>query len=81
MEEEDYSPYCSVCSGCGEEGCCSPICCVQHEEGKYCKTYLNDLKFGYLMYEKIYNLVFNDEKYKNEIENIFSETYDKIYRK
>lgn len=78
--ETEYSPYCPVCDGCGEEGCCSPMHCQQSSDGQYCKTYLKDLKFGYLMYDQIMALVGKDETYKAQIDNIFHETYDRIYR-
>jgi hypothetical protein len=46
---DDDSPYCPVCSGCGEDGCCSAMNCKQHPDGSYCQTYLKDLKLGYKM--------------------------------
>lgn len=79
-EEIENSPYCPVCSGCGEEGCCSPIHCQQSPDGRYCKSYLEDLKFGYQMYEHIIKLVGDDEKYKEQIDKLWDETYDEIYR-
>jgi len=78
--ENEYSPYCPVCSGCGEEGCCSPMICQQSSDGDYCKTYLKDLKFGYQMYKHIIKLVSDDEKYKEQIDKLWHETYDEIYR-
>lgn len=79
MTEENYSPYCPVCSGCGEEGCCSPLMCKQSPEGKYCESYLKDLKFGYKMYEHLMGLVGDDEKYKEQIDELWDKTYDRIY--
>jgi hypothetical protein len=70
-----------VCDGCGEEGCCSPMFCEQSPDGHYCKTYLKDLRFGYQMYKHIIELVGEDEKYKEQIDKMWDETYDKIYRK
>ena len=79
MTEENYSPYCPVCSGCGEEGCCSPLMCKQSPEGKYCESYLKDLKFGYKTYEHLMELVGDDEKYKEQIDELWDKTYDRIY--
>jgi hypothetical protein len=79
-DEEIESPYCPVCDGCGEEGCCSPVHCQQSPNGHYCKTYLKDLKFGYLMYDQIMELIGDDEKYKEQIDKLWDETYEKIYR-
>ena len=79
MTEEIESPYCPVCDGCGEEGCCSPMMCKQSPDGYYCKSYLKDLKFGYKMYNYIIELVGDDEKYKERIDKLWDETYDEIY--
>ncbi len=46
VNEAFESPYCPICTGCGEEGCCSPIHCAG-SGGKYCDRYLRDLKFTY----------------------------------
>ncbi len=79
--EESYSPYCKICEACGEEGCCSAMCCQQHSEGDYCQGYLKDLKFAYVMYREIYNMVSDDPKYKEKIEELWHQTYDNIYKK
>lgn len=73
---KDYNPYYQVCSGCGEDDCCSAINCQQSKDGKYCETYLNDLKFGYLMFKDLYELV--DEK---TAEEIYDKNYEIIYEK
>ena len=78
--DEEYDPYCKLCGRCGEEGCCSPLGCLQGEGGKYCAGYLLDLKFGYDMYRKIDELVGDDEKYREQIDKMFDETYDKMYK-
>ena len=77
--EEFESPYCKICSGCGEDGCCSALHCEQSPDGDYCKTYLNDLKFGYLMYKDLYHYLKDDEESKKKIDQIFDENYDFIY--
>jgi hypothetical protein len=78
--KENYSPYCEVCTGCGEDGCCSPINCHFSKDGKYCETYLKDLKFGYLMYSDIYSLLKDDVKSKKKIDEIFHKNWDLIYK-
>jgi hypothetical protein len=30
-KEEDYNPYCTVCTACGEDGCCSALACGRGE--------------------------------------------------
>lgn len=82
--EDTYTPYCPVCDGCGEEGCCSPLNCSQSPDGSYCRTYLRDLKFGYLMHDEIMEKIYEDEeKYKDLISfynKKFDINYDKIYK-
>lgn len=71
--EKFESPYCPVCSGCGEEGCCSPLNCEMSKDGMYCEGYLKDLKFGYRMQEELYEHVDSDVRDK-----IFNEVYEKF---
>lgn len=79
----DEGIYCKICDGCGEEICCNPVVCKMHPDGDYCDSYLNDLRFGYLMFRDVYNLV-NEEKYKNKellgmIEEIWNKNEERIY--
>lgn len=78
--EEVYSPYCSECGGCGEEGCCSPLMCKQSLKGDYCQTYLRDLKFGYRMYQELMHLVGEDQKYKQQIDELWDKNYSIHYK-
>ena len=73
---EDYSPYCPICSSCGEDGCCSALSCEHHPDGQYCETYLKELQFGYRMYHKLMELIDGDEKYKEQVDVIWDNTYD-----
>jgi NAD-dependent SIR2 family protein deacetylase len=77
----DITPYCPTCNGCGQEGCCSPLRCNQSSDGLYCSQYLKDLKFGYQMFIKLSTLINDDPKYKNQIDVIYDEVYDEIYKK
>ena len=79
-EEDDYSPYCKVCEGCGEDGCCPATFCQQSPDGKYCKSYLLDLKFGYLMFLELHELIYNDPLYEKEVKTIYNRIYDEIYK-
>lgn len=78
---EEYNPYCPICSACGEDGCCSATSCKQHPDGDYCETYLKDLHFSYLMYKDLMNMLDGDEKYDKQIDEIYNENYDIIYKK
>ncbi len=77
--EESYNPYCSICGSCGEDGCCSATTCKQDPNGKYCNTYLKELKFGYIMYHKLMKLIDDDPKYDNSIGEIWNKTWDDIF--
>lgn len=79
-KEEFESPYCPVCGACGEDGCCSAMSCKHSPDGSYCGTYLKELQFGYLMYKAMAKLVWDDPKYKDQIEEIFDKKYDLIWR-
>ena len=82
-ETSSYDPYCPVCSACGEEGCCSPMSCQQHPQGSYCKSYLNDLKFAYIMNSWFENTLLGEltqdqrETYYEEWENAYKIMYTK----
>ena len=78
--KEEYSPYCSKCDSCGEDGCCSAISCTM-DGGEYCSTYLKDLRFGYLLSKDLYNLISKDEKYKEMVDKIYDKNYEIIYGK
>ena len=82
--EEDYNPYCTECSGCGEDPCCSALMCKQSPNGKYCKTYLKDLQVGYMVYdyfsENLLQYLPSEAliKYDKEVTRIMDEVYNKI---
>lgn len=78
----EFYPYCGICSGCGESGCCSPLICKMDREGDYCGAYLDDLKFGYLINKEFCNKIYDkiEENLKKEYDKIWEETYDKIYK-
>lgn len=78
-EEDNYSPYCKVCGACGEDGCCSAMMCKQSPDGDYCQTYLNELRFGYLMYHDTYDLVI-DQEAKKKRDAFFDKNWDFIFK-
>jgi hypothetical protein len=81
--ETDYSPYCPMCGGCGEEGCCSPLMCSQDPCGDYCKSYLQDLKFGYAMHRWFANNLYDklSQDQKKEYDDQWNLEYDERYRR
>jgi hypothetical protein len=80
--KDNYSPYCPVCSGCGEDGCCSASICKMDPDGSFCSTYYRDLKFGYKMDKWFHNNIYEklDETLKKEYDEMWDKTYDEIYR-
>ena len=79
IEKKEYNPYCLVCEGCGEEGCCSPLNCDQHIDGKYCKAYLRDLKFSYRNLKDFISILYQYEDKNKEILEIFDQIWEKNY--
>lgn len=73
------SPYCPVCDGCGEEGCCSPLMCEQDPAGDYCKWYLRDLKFAYKMYQWMERNVQLSPEQKELFDIEWDKAYDQFY--
>lgn len=80
-EEGSYSPYCEICTSCGETGCCSPVACEQHPDGKYCGGNLNELKFGYLMFRDMYELIsdLNDKELDAKLDKLYDENWALIF--
>ena len=76
-EDVNYSPYCKICSACGEEGCCSPLNCSQHKDGEYCELYLKDLKFAYQSNKEILKYIEENYPEKSDINLKINEILDK----
>jgi hypothetical protein len=77
IDDGNDSPYCKICSACGEEGCCSPLNCSQHKDGKYCELYLRDLKFAYQSNKEILKYVEENYPEKSDINLKINEILDK----
>ena len=76
--EKDYSPYCPVCSGCGEEGCCSPLMCKQSPDGSYCESYLRELRMGYHLNQWFEQTIYGEltQEQKDRFDKKWDELYD-----
>lgn len=79
MSEDYKSPYCPVCDGCGEDGCCTALCCQQSPDGDYCKMYLRDLRFGYRMFKDMWDLIPQDPESQSKLDEIYDKNYDLEY--
>lgn len=75
----DYDPYCPVCGGCGEEGCCSPLKCQQDEKGDFCKGYLKDLKLGYYMNQYFHKKIW--DRMPEDLKEEYNQEWDKAIEK
>lgn len=78
---DKYSPYCSECSACGEEGCCSPLMCNQSEEGHHCAYYLRTLKYTYELHEAFIKHLYENEDANKDIIEQLNKIDDVIYAK
>lgn len=76
VDLKNENPYCKICSGCGEDGCCSAMMCEQSKDGAYCESYLLDLKFAYLMYKDTFFMI----KGKKKLKEIISKNFDIVYK-
>ena len=81
IDNDEYSPYCPICDSCGEDGCCPATSCKHHPDGRYCETYLNELKFGYMMYHDLMEIIDEDDKYSDEVDKIWDKNYDMVFLK
>lgn len=78
-ENDNYSPYCPVCTGCGESGCCSPKNCDPYNINcHYPETYTADLRLGYATFERWYDLLDQNDWFgkKEEFMKIYHEELD-----
>ena len=79
-EENKYDPYCKLCNGCGETGCCSPIQCIIQllkSKPKDCDYGITNVKDVILFYHigiDLYN-----KFYKQKKKDVFSRFADKSW--
>lgn len=72
------SPYCQECESCGESGCCKPYSCTMSDKCEYKETYLQELKFGYSVYEEIMKSVYEklSPELKSEVDAIWEKEWE-----
>lgn len=83
------SPYCELCTGCGEEGCCSHISCYRALVNKvgcsYGETYLKEVIYNKLLlgaiFEKGATMKKEGDSFLDGILQVeFDKVYDQVYR-
>ena len=85
------SPYCKICTSCGEEGCCPYLNCFSHlienDNCKYGHVHLRDAKFdyrlskmGYDIINKLENGLFDAELAVKEYHKQWNEIYEDVYK-
>jgi len=77
IEEEEYSPYCKVCTACGETGCCSVYMCTMEDGCEYKQTYLRELKENYSLVEDFYKHIY--DKLPEDLKIEFDKLEDKNF--
>jgi hypothetical protein len=82
-EEENYSPYCEICSACGETGCCPVYMCTMEDGCKYKETHLRELKESYSLMEEFYKHIYNKlpQDLKEEFDKIEDKNFEYWYGK
>ena len=92
-KEEPYSPYCKVCDGCGEDGCCTFTSCfanlVKNNEGcDYGERYVKDARFAKCianladdLIDKLSKGEMDKDTFLKEYDREWHEYYDKVYGK
>jgi hypothetical protein len=75
--------YCRVCESCGEDGCCSALNCRHSADGMYCKSYLKDLKFSYILSRELLKLIdqHKDIELNKKLDEVYSNIWDEVYTK
>jgi hypothetical protein len=83
VDSDNYNPYCPVCNGCGESGCCGPINCEPSNINcHYPLTYTADLKLGYRGFHRFWDLLEENNWFgkKEEFMEIYDEELDKRFK-
>jgi hypothetical protein len=82
-EINNYSPYCSECTACGESGCCSVYMCTMGEKCDYKQTYLRELKESYSLMEEFYKHIYKKlpEDLKTEFDKLEDTNWEYWYGK
>lgn len=85
-KKSNYSPYCKLCSACGEDGCCSHIGCfsalVENPKCAYGKSYVKDAILNHNTNKMLFELIDKLEKdvnySKEQFISDFNSKYDEL---
>lgn len=83
ISEED-SPYCKLCSSCGESGCCSPLRCfsklIKNDKCQNGEGYLLDIQIALEFSDWVLGYFNNkDNLTAKDANRKYSEMMDRIY--
>lgn len=77
IEIDEYNPYCELCGGCGEDGCCSHINCfralIKNPKCKFGETYIQDSSYTKKITEMSEQLISEVESHEITEDQIVSE--------
>lgn len=90
IEINEYNPYCKLCGGCGEDGCCSHVMCfnqlIKNPKCKYGETYVLDARYAKKIAEMTSDLLAELKSHKKtedqvitEYEKRTNEIYNEVY--
>ncbi len=70
---------CKVCGACGIDPCCPPSDCNMTGNNRHCKYYLEQLNKSYIFYQKIYGLMYENQKEYPELWCDMQEIFTDIF--
>ena len=91
-QEDNVSPYCAKCDGCGHDGCCSWLNCfrshISDDNCDYGETYIKDAILSQRVSELAHAIMTMIQLGKLKLEEInpyfdqkWNEIYDEIHKK
>ncbi|QES87607.1 hypothetical protein [Rhizosphaericola mali] len=65
-----------ICKACGamQDDIEGPLLCCQSKSGSFCHDNISTLKLSYVVYQKILDFVYNDEKSYKELIKLIEDT-------
>lgn len=80
--QDNYTPYCKVCSSCGENGCCSPLLCAYNNmvinsnpECKYGYQHFKDIELTSDLLDEFDKEIWKIDQAKSRFDRIYNKVY------